>query len=59
MIGLVAAGVLSPFFLEATPEIRSTYVSLGKIVEDRPMQVTTAYAGFYAGDFGTTFLDRF
>lgn len=52
MIGLVAAGVLSPFFFEATPEIRSTYVSLGKIVEDRPMQVTAAYAGVDAGVFG-------
>ena len=53
MISLLVAGaLLSPVFFEATPEIRSTYVSLGKIVEDRPMQVTTAYAGLDAGEFG-------
>lgn len=52
MIGLVAAGVLSPFFLEATPEVRSTYVSLGKIVEDRPMQVTSIRLGCDSGSFG-------
>ena len=32
MIPILAAGVLSPFFFEATPEVRSTYQSLGKIV---------------------------
>ena len=52
MIALVAAGALSPFFFEATPEVRSTYVSLGKIVEDRPMQVTFMRVGVDAGDFG-------
>ena len=52
MISLLAAGVLSPFYVEVTPEIRSTYVSLGKIVEDRPMQVTCAFAGFDTGTFG-------
>ena len=49
---LLAAGLLSPFFIEATPEIRSSYISLGRIVEDRPMQVTTVYAGYDAGSFG-------
>ena len=52
MIPLLAAGVLSPFFFEATPEVRSTYQSLGKIVEDRPMQMTSLRGGFDAGDFG-------
>ena len=52
MIGLVAAGVLSPFFFEASPEVRSTYVSLGKIVEDRPMQTTFIRVGCDAGAFG-------
>ena len=52
MIAILAAGVLSPLFFEAAPEIRSTYVSLGKIVEDRPMQVTSARVGYDAGDFG-------
>ena len=40
--GIIAASLLTPFFLEVTPEVRSTYQSLGKIVEDRPMQVTSA-----------------
>ena len=52
MIPLLAAGVLSPFFFEATPEVRSTYQSLGKIVKDRPMQMTSLRGGFDAGDFG-------
>jgi len=52
MIALLAASVLSPFFLEVTPEVRSTYMSLGKLLEDRPMQVTSVRAGFDAGDFG-------
>ena len=52
MIPLLAAGVLSPFFLEVSPEIRTTYVSLGKIVEDRPMQTAFARGGYDAGDFG-------
>ena len=52
MIALLAAGVLSPFFFEATPEVRSTYQSLGKIVEDRPMQITNVRGGFDAGEFG-------
>ena len=52
MIAVLAAGVLSPFFFEATPEVRSSYVSLGKLVEDRPMQITNIRAGYDAGDFG-------
>lgn len=52
MIAILAAGVLSPFFLEVTPEVRSTYQSLGKIVEDRPMQITNVRAGYDAGEFG-------
>jgi len=52
VIGLVAAGVLAPFFFEVTPEVRSTYQSLGKIVEDRPMQVTSVRFGYDTGSFG-------
>ncbi len=52
MTGLLAAGALSPFFFVASPEIRTTYVSLGKIVEDRPMQVTNLRFGFDSGSFG-------
>ena len=49
---ILLASFLSPFFFELAPEIRSTYQSLGKIVEDRPMQVTSARFGFDAGSFG-------
>ena len=52
MIAVLAAGVLAPFFFEATPEVRSSYVSLGKIVEDRPMQITNVRGGYDAGEFG-------
>ena len=52
MIGILAAGALSPFFLVVSPEVRSTYQSLGKIVEDRPMQITNVRFGYDAGDFG-------
>ncbi|MBR1587139.1 MAG: hypothetical protein IJ658_02320 [Kiritimatiellae bacterium] len=49
---LAAASLLSPFFVEVTPEVRSSYVSIGKLMEDRPMQVTNVRAGYDAGDFG-------
>ena len=52
MIAALAASVLSPFFFEVTPEVRSSYVSLGKLVEDRPMQITNIRAGYDAGEFG-------
>ena len=51
-LALAAASLLSPFFLEVTPEVRSSYVSLGKLMEDRPMQITNVRAGYDAGDFG-------
>ncbi|MBO5941105.1 MAG: hypothetical protein J6R18_07930 [Kiritimatiellae bacterium] len=47
-----ATSLISPFFVEATPEVRSSYVSLGKLLEDRPMMVTSARVGCDAGDFG-------
>lgn len=49
---LMAASLISPFFVDVTPEVRSTYQSIGKIVEDRPMQVTNVRAGYDAGAFG-------
>lgn len=53
MISLFAvASLLSPFFVEVTPEIRTTYQSLGKLVEDRPMQIVNAWAGWDTGRFG-------
>ena len=51
-LALAAASLLSPFFLEVTPEVRSSYVSIGKLMEDRPMQITNVRAGYDAGDFG-------
>lgn len=51
-LALFATALLSPFFVEVNPEIRSTYQSLGKIVEDRPMQITFARVGVDTGDFG-------
>lgn len=52
MIALLAASLISPFFVELAPEVRTTYVSLGNIVEDRPMQTTFARVGYDAGRFG-------
>jgi len=44
--------LLAAFFVTATPEVRSTYQSLGKIVEDRPMQVTSVRFGYATECFG-------
>ena len=52
MIAFLAAAILSPFFFEATPEVRTSYVSLGKLMEDRPMQITNIRAGYDTGAFG-------
>lgn len=52
MIALVAASLISPFFVDLTPEVRTTYVSLGKIIEDRPMQTTFFRVGCDMGAFG-------
>jgi hypothetical protein len=52
MNGFFAAVALSSFFLEVTPEIRSSYQSLGRILEDRPMQVTGVRAGYGTESFG-------
>ena len=53
---LCSAGpVLAEFgdvHFSAAPEIRTTYQSLGKIVEDRPMQLTNIRFGFDTGAFG-------
>lgn len=58
MVVAAARGELGDLHLQATPEIRTAYISLGKIVEDRPMQ-TTAIKGSVDGDFlgrlGVTF----
>lgn len=51
MLSLLAS-VLAPFFFELTPEVRTTYQSLGKIVEDRPMQITNLRFGWDSGMVG-------
>ena len=52
IVSLFASSLIAPFFVEVSPEVRSTYVSLGKLLEDRPMLVVGSRAGFDAGDFG-------
>lgn len=52
MIAALLAALLAPFSVRFTPEVRSTYLSLGKIVEDRPMQVTNLRLACDLGDFG-------
>ena len=52
VIAFFAASLISPFFVEVSPEMRSTYVSLGKLLEDRPMMVVGSRVGFDAGGFG-------
>ena len=52
MTAVLAAGILAPFFVDVTPEVRSSYVSLGKLMEDRPMQITNVRVGYDAGMFG-------
>jgi len=49
---LLLASLLSPFFVEFTPEVRTTYQSLGKIVEDRPMEINSLRFGWDSGLFG-------
>ena len=46
------ASVISPLFVDVSSEVRTTYVSLGKIVEDRPMEATGVRLGVDAGPFG-------
>ena len=48
----LASSLIAPFFVDFAPEVRTTYQSIGKIVEDRPMQVTDLRAGYDAGAFG-------
>ena len=49
--GQVPAAATGPF-VSVTPEIRTAYQSLGKIVEDRPMQITNVRFGYATADFG-------
>ena len=51
-IALFATSLISPFFVEVTPEFRSSYISLGKLMEDRPMLVVGSNVGYDSGSFG-------
>lgn len=51
-MALMASSVISPFYVEVRPEVRTSYVSLDKIIEDRPMQVMLLRAGADFGEFG-------
>ena len=52
MLTALLASALSPFFVDTSAEVRSTYISLGKLLEDRPMQVSSVRVGVDTGDFG-------
>jgi hypothetical protein len=46
------ASLIAPFFVEVSPEIRSSYISLGKLLEDRPMALIGSRIGIDTGDLG-------
>lgn len=52
MTAFLVASLLAPFYAYVNPEVRTTYLSLGKIVEDRPMQVTAVGFGWDTGILG-------
>lgn len=52
MIGILLASILGPFSVEVSPEVRSSYQSFGKLVEDRPMQLTSVRVKYATEDFG-------
>jgi len=51
-MSVLLAALLAPFYAYVNPEVRTTYLSLGKIVEDRPMQVTAIGFGWDTGVLG-------
>ena len=58
LAGLLARGEFGDVHGLLAPELRTTYVSLGKLVEDRPMQATAAKGNIdldFLGRFGVTF----
>lgn len=52
MTGILAAIAISPLFFDSTHEVRSSYQSFGKILEDRPMQVSEIKIGCRTESFG-------
>ena len=51
-LGLLFASFISPFFFDTSAEVRTAYQTRGKVVEDRPMQITHVRTGWDTGDFG-------
>ena len=52
MLGILLASILGPFSVEVSPEVRCSYQSFGKLVEDRPMQLTSVRVKYATEDFG-------
>lgn len=52
MSGSVIAAALTPFFVNTSAEVRTSYISLGSIIEDRPMAMGYLRAGVDANEFG-------
>lgn len=52
LLGLLASSLLSPFFLDVTADVRSAYITRGKVIEDRPMQITHIRPGWDTGVIG-------
>lgn len=44
---------IRPFKLSVVPEVRTAYISLGKVYEDRPMQLTSIRLGYDTDIIGT------
>ena len=58
LAALPGRGELGDLHLTVTPEVRTAYISLGKVVEDRPMQITSAKGNVdldFLGRLGVTF----
>ena len=51
-LGLLIASVMTPLFVNSSAEVRTSYISLGSIVEDRPMAMVYLRPGIDANEFG-------
>ena len=50
--GLLLASALAPFFVNSSAQVGTSYISLGSIIEDRPMSMLYLRAGVDADAFG-------
>ena len=53
MTPLLMAGALAPLSFFYQPDVRTAYVSRGRVVEDRPIQANYLRCDLDMGDFGT------